>query len=96
MFLCNMDMIDCSSIIGHAYVSLDFSTMDNSLTAKPTERHRFYFIDRKWVDRSDWINSIPKPREINLANDDGIQKYMERMVVFREDEESNGELDGDH
>jgi hypothetical protein len=78
-FKCRIDLIESSSIIGPAYVVPDFKDNDACNYVKPSKAHRFFFVDRKWTDRSDLVDSVmPGPP---LPGD--IEDYLRRMVIDR-------------
>ena len=95
-------MIDCAAILGHAYVAPVFSTIADVTKAKPAANHRFYYVDRKWVDQSDWLDSIPKPHDMLLRDPEAIAQYLERMLTGRrrdnsDDHEEENDIDNaDH
>jgi hypothetical protein len=94
-FICNIDMIDCAAILGHAYVAPVFSTIPDVTKAKPAANHRFYYVDRRWVDQSDWLDSIPKPRDLLLRDPEAIAEYLERMLTGRRRDNSDDEEEND-
>jgi hypothetical protein len=94
-FICNTDMIECAAILGHAYVAPVFSTIADVTKAKPAANHRFYYVDRRWVDQSDWLDSIPKPPDLLLRDPEAIAEYLERMLTGRRRDNSDDEEEND-
>ena len=85
-FMCNISLIECSTIMGPAYVVPDFKDFDSSF-AKPSSRHRFYCVMRQWTDRSDWVDSVladENRRHLpNVASTDKINAYIREMSTSR-------------
>jgi hypothetical protein len=88
-------MIECAAFIGHAYVAPVFSHAIDYTKAKPTADHRFYYVDRRWVDQSDWLDSIPKPPELLLKDPVDIAEYLRTMLTARrrDDDDINDDDD---
>jgi hypothetical protein len=78
-FKCRIDLIESSSIIGPAYVVPDFKDNDAFNDVKPSKHHRFFFVDRKWTDRSDWVESVMPGPPLPADVDD----YIKRMAITR-------------
>jgi hypothetical protein len=77
-FKCQIDLIESSSIMGSAYVVPDFQCTE-SFSVKPSRTDRFFLVDRKFTDRSDWVNSVI----IGPVLPDDVDEYLQRMAIDR-------------
>jgi hypothetical protein len=81
-FKCQIDIVESTSIMGSAYVVPDFKCTE-VFGAKPSASQRFFLVDRKFTDRSDWVDSVVLGPE--LPND--VDDYLHRMAIDRPDPE---------
>jgi hypothetical protein len=62
--------------MGAAYAVPDFCLNKGSSNNKPTTAQRFSFVNRRWTDRSNWVESVPTLTDANGRNVN-VSNYIE-------------------